>query len=203
MAAPSSAGFRLNVWLLAFNLQNCLDALGPCSTHFSRLRDYTFCMSQNVSECLRHWNASIEYSVNWRLLITLSSGAVAKPSEPWQCRPNGRKSPDLRQRFRSISMSTDVNRLDMLGWHGVAVSPVFTEWFNMLLILTESEDWNMNERSMKNQTLSLLSLSLYEPGFHRLPGERLDAARLLNTEKQGKALWLRWVCRSLWDLEVR
>jgi len=24
-----------------------------------------------------------------------------------------------------------------------------------------------------------------------LPGERLDAARLLNTEKQGKELWLR------------
>ena len=71
-----------------------------CLDHVLPIRGFsnsTFCTSHIEMQAL-----------NTVLKVTFSSGAVAKPSEPWQCRPNGSNSPDLRQRFRSISMSTDV-----------------------------------------------------------------------------------------------
>lgn len=142
MAAPSSAGFRLNVWLLAFNLQKCLDALGPCSTDWTIAWLYILYVSDIQMQALNT-------SVNWRLWITLSSGAVAKPSEPWQCRPNGRIRHQICGKgfalFQCQQMSTDLICWGGMGWryHLSLHCLYWITWRNLKIEIWMKEAWKI------------------------------------------------------------
>ncbi len=200
MAAPSSAGFRLNVWLLAFNPEEC------AWTMFYQLEDSVILRFVRLTLKCKHWIQC------WRSLsaqVLLRN--LRNPGNAGQMVVIHQICGKGFALFQCQQMSLDMLR----GPYHLCLlnnSTCCCSWRNLKIDI-----WHMNERSMKNQTLSLHchSCHCHESGLPRFP--------LPPTHWQANA-WMRpgfWiprskakrcgfvefvcrsVCRSLWDLQVR